>query len=68
MTQTIHDEAEVELPPQRRFLGPDRNWHLAFGGLLAIALVTFTLWSFGYVSSGAEAWTSAASPHGLCSG
>ncbi|KAA9393262.1 inorganic phosphate transporter [Kocuria coralli] len=50
----MHDEAEVELPPQRRFLGPDRNWHLAFGGLLAIALVTFTLWSFGYVSSGAN--------------
>lgn len=32
----------------------DRMWHLAFGGLLAISLITFTLWSFGYVGEGAN--------------
>lgn len=30
----------------------DKWWHLGFGGLLAICLVTFTLWSFGWVSDG----------------
>ena len=27
----------------------DRRWHLAFGGLLAITLIAFTLWSLDYV-------------------
>ncbi len=30
----------------------DRMWHLCFGALLAIALITFTLWSFGHVGAG----------------
>ncbi|MTE22993.1 inorganic phosphate transporter [Microbacterium sp. ZXX196] len=29
----------------------DRWWHVTFAGLLAIALVAFTLWSFGWVSA-----------------
>ncbi len=33
-----------------RFLGPDRNWHLAFGGLLAVAFIAFSLWSAGHVA------------------
>ena len=41
--------AEAPLDEPRQFLGVDRNWHLAFGGLLAIACLAFGLWSFGYV-------------------
>ncbi len=33
----------------RQWLGIDRNWHLTFGGLLAISALAFGLWSFGYV-------------------
>lgn len=32
-----------------RFLGTDRNWHLAFGGLLCLAFIAFSLWAVGYV-------------------
>ncbi|WP_026459618.1 inorganic phosphate transporter [Schaalia vaccimaxillae] len=30
----------------------DRWWHLAFGGLLTVGLIGFTVWSFGYVGPG----------------
>lgn len=32
------------------FLGPDRWWHIIFGGLMAITLVAFLIWSGDYVS------------------
>lgn len=41
-------------PKKSRFLGPDRTWHLSFGLLMAITLVSFTLWSLGYVSAGSN--------------
>ena len=31
----------------------DRRWHLAFGALLAITLIAFTLWSFDFVGQDA---------------
>lgn len=36
------------------FLGDDRNWHLTFGLMLAVAFGAFTWWSFGYVDSSAS--------------
>ncbi|NLE99119.1 MAG: inorganic phosphate transporter [Propionibacterium sp.] len=36
-------------PLTHRFLGPDRNWHLAFGGLLAVAGIAFSIWALGYI-------------------
>lgn len=35
--------------PAPRETGSDKWWHLSFGGLLAITLVVFGLWSFDYV-------------------
>ncbi|MEZ2121579.1 MULTISPECIES: inorganic phosphate transporter [unclassified Corynebacterium] len=32
----------------------DKWWHIGFGSMLAIAFVTFTLWSHGYVGEGAN--------------
>ncbi|MCK7642263.1 inorganic phosphate transporter [Corynebacterium antarcticum] len=32
----------------------DKWWHLCFGSMLAIALVSFTLWSHGFVGDGAN--------------
>ncbi|VEH06083.1 inorganic phosphate transporter [Corynebacterium kutscheri] len=32
----------------------DKWWHLTFGGLLAVTLISFTLWSFDYVGEGAN--------------
>ncbi|UWF77945.1 MULTISPECIES: inorganic phosphate transporter [Microbacterium] len=39
---------------ERRFLGDDRWWHVAFGLILAITLTVFVLWSFGVVDEGAN--------------
>lgn len=52
--KTVLEEPQAEVAQTSRFLGPDRNWHLTFGAMLAIAFVAFTLWSFGYVSDGAN--------------
>ena len=41
--------SEGSLGDPRQWLGIDRNWHLTFGGLLAISALAFGLWSFGYV-------------------
>ncbi|WP_264056316.1 inorganic phosphate transporter [Mycolicibacterium frederiksbergense] len=41
-------------PPATEFLGTDRNWHLSFGLMLAVAFGAFTWWSFGYVDSSAD--------------
>ena len=43
------EPAEGSLGDPRQWLGIDRNWHLTFGGLLAISALAFGLWSFGYV-------------------
>ncbi|MCF6390095.1 inorganic phosphate transporter [Mycobacterium sp. MBM] len=40
--------------PATEFLGEDRNWHLSFGLMLAVAFGAFTWWSFGYVDSSAD--------------
>lgn len=40
--------------PSTEGAGSDRWWHLTFGGLLAITLIVFTLWSFGYVGDTAN--------------
>lgn len=45
----------ADLPTEQTgFLGPDRWWHVSFGLLMAIALVGFTLWSFGYIGEEAN--------------
>ena len=41
-------------PVSEEFLGSDRNWHLTFGLMLAVAFGAFTWWSFGYVDSTAN--------------
>ncbi|CAN3129865.1 inorganic phosphate transporter [Mycobacterium sp. smrl_JER01] len=41
-------------PVSDEFLGTDRNWHLTFGLMLAVAFGAFTWWSFGYVDSSAD--------------
>ncbi|WP_235682267.1 inorganic phosphate transporter [Mycolicibacterium poriferae] len=41
-------------PAEAVFLGDDRNWHLTFGLMLAVAFGAFTWWSFGYVDSSAS--------------
>ena len=41
--------SEGSLGDPRQWLGIDRNWHLTFGGLLAISALAFGLWSFGHV-------------------
>lgn len=51
MTQAL--ASETFTPTQTVGRSNDRRWHLAFGLLLAITLIAFTLWSFGYVSQGA---------------
>ncbi|TSI15008.1 inorganic phosphate transporter [Brevibacterium aurantiacum] len=51
MTQALAPETFT--PTQTVGRSNDRRWHLAFGLLLAITLIAFTLWSFGYVSQGA---------------
>ncbi|HIT74076.1 MAG TPA: inorganic phosphate transporter, partial [Candidatus Avipropionibacterium avicola] len=40
--------------PPTRFLGPDRNWHLAFGALMLVSTVAFVVWALGYVGGGAN--------------
>ncbi|MFP3396041.1 anion permease [Brevibacterium sp. SIMBA_078] len=47
MTQVLAPERHT--PPPAVGRSNDRLWHLAFGGLLAIALIAFTLWSFDFV-------------------
>lgn len=37
---------------QGRKLPGDWSWHLTFGGLLAITLVSFVMWSNGYIGNG----------------
>ncbi|GAA1855211.1 inorganic phosphate transporter [Brevibacterium marinum] len=51
MTQALAPETFT--PTQTVGRSNDRRWHLAFGALLAITLIAFTLWSFDYVGSGA---------------
>lgn len=51
MTQAL--ASETFTPTQTVGRSNDRRWHLAFGLLLAITLIAFTLWSFGYVSQDA---------------
>ena len=51
MTQAL--ASETFTPAHTVGRSNDRRWHLAFGLLLAISLIAFTLWSFGYVSQGA---------------
>ncbi|MCT1558070.1 inorganic phosphate transporter [Helcobacillus massiliensis] len=34
------------------FLGADRWWHLAFGSLMAVTLIVFTLWTRGHLPNG----------------
>ncbi|PCC51935.1 inorganic phosphate transporter [Brevibacterium aurantiacum] len=51
MTQALAPETFT--PAQTVGRSNDRRWHLAFGLLLAVTLIAFTLWSFGYVSQGA---------------
>ncbi|MCU4298498.1 anion permease [Brevibacterium permense] len=47
MTQVLAPERHT--PPAAVGRSNDRLWHLAFGGLLAITLIAFTLWSFDFV-------------------
>lgn len=51
MTQTLAPENFT--PTSEVGRSNDRRWHLAFGLLLAISLIAFTLWSFGYVGQDA---------------
>lgn len=55
MSQTLDQQPDAPAQPKTSgFLGPDRWWHLSFGLLMAVALVSFTLWSFGYVDPSAN--------------
>lgn len=55
MSQTIKPQQNISVKPGGHgFLGPDRWWHISFGGLMTIALVVFMVWSFGYVDVGAN--------------
>lgn len=47
MTQTLAPETITPTPVVGR--SNDRFWHLAFGAMLAITLIAFTLWSFDFV-------------------
>lgn len=47
-------ESPVSLPADATQRGRDRVWHVSFGGLLAVAFVTFVLWSHDYVGNGAS--------------
>ncbi|WP_210604298.1 inorganic phosphate transporter [Brevibacterium oceani] len=47
MTQVLAPEHHAPTPAVGR--SNDRLWHLAFGALLAITLIAFTLWSFDFV-------------------
>ncbi|MCT2025893.1 inorganic phosphate transporter [Dermabacter hominis] len=40
------------LEPKRQFLGPDRNWHLAFGVLTLGTLILCIYWALGYTGTG----------------
>jgi PiT family inorganic phosphate transporter len=51
MTQVLAPERHT--PPPAVGRSNDRLWHLAFGGLLAITLIAFTLWSFDFVGQDA---------------
>ncbi|WP_009883468.1 inorganic phosphate transporter [Brevibacterium aurantiacum] len=51
MTQVLAPETFTPTPAVGR--SNDRRWNLAFGLLLAISLIAFTLWSFGYVGQDA---------------
>lgn len=41
--------AATHTTPLNPLKGPDRWWHLTFGGMLAAVIVIFLFWSFGYV-------------------
>ena len=41
-------------PVHTSFLGPDRQWHLSFGSLLAGAFLLFSCWAFNHVGSNAN--------------
>ncbi|WP_421840117.1 inorganic phosphate transporter [Mycobacterium sp.] len=41
-------------PVRTSFLGPDRQWHLSFGSLLAGAFLLFSWWAFNHVGSNAN--------------
>ena len=47
MTQVLAPERHT--PPPAVGRSNDRLWHLAFGGLMAITLIAFTLWSLDFV-------------------
>lgn len=61
MAKTNDSSARIDLPSLPQGVSPalqhERNlpWHLFFGGLLAITLVVFTLWSKDYVGTGSMA-------------
>lgn len=42
-------EPTSDIDAKPSFLGEDRNWHLAFGGLLSVAFIAFAVWSLGYI-------------------
>ncbi|RRD47350.1 inorganic phosphate transporter [Tessaracoccus sp. OH4464_COT-324] len=50
MPNTDSTVADADGVEKKRFLGADRNWHLSFGGMMAVAFVAFSLWSIGYVN------------------
>lgn len=55
MSESLDQKSGTSAKPKTSgFLGPDRWWHIAFGALMVIALVSFTLWSFGYVDPSAN--------------
>lgn len=39
-------------PAQYGMLGPDRNWHLGAGLMMAATAVAFTIWAFTYAGTG----------------
>lgn len=45
------EDKAAPAPQTRRWLGPDRSWHLTFGVILVGAVVWFTGWALGYVGS-----------------
>ncbi|WP_156761027.1 inorganic phosphate transporter [Microbacterium karelineae] len=54
MATDTSSQAESDLPDDADLDGrdpSDRWWHLAFGALLAIAVIGFALWSLGWVSA-----------------
>lgn len=47
-------EFTASTPVRTSFLGPDRQWHLSFGSLLAGAFLLFSWWAFNHVGSNAN--------------